>query len=64
MSASVRAVCHHNDIESDAAAYIIEISIKIWVRQYVVYVDLVVSGPIVPWFAVGFVMVEVFFCGV
>ena len=64
MSASVRAVYHHNDFESDAAAYIIEISIKIWVRQLLEYVDLVVSSPIVPWFAVGFVMVEVFFVSV
>ena len=61
MSASVRAVYHHNDFESDAAAYIIEISIKIWVRETLVYVDIVVAGPIVPWFAVGFVMVGVFF---
>ncbi len=64
MSASVRAVYDQNGIESDAAAYIIEISIKIWVGEHLVYVDLVVAGPIVPWFVVGFVMVEVFFCGV
>ena len=64
MSASVRAVYDQNGFESDAAAYIIVISIKIWARQVVVYVDLVVSGPIAPWFAVGFVMVEVFFCSV
>ena len=64
MSASVRAVYDQKGFESDAAAYIIEISIKIWAKQYVVNVDLVVAGPIVPWFDVRFVMVEVFFCGV
>ncbi len=64
MSASVRAVYHHNDFELDAAAYIIEISIKIWVRQYVVYVDLVVTGPIIPWLVVTLIMVEMFFVSV
>ena len=50
MPTTERAAYDQNDVESDAAAYIIEISIKIWVRQYVVYVDLVVAGPTIPWF--------------
>ena len=64
MSASDRAVYHYNDSESAAASYRIEISIKIWVRQYVVSVYIGISGPIVLWFAVGFVMVEMFFVSV
>ena len=64
MSASVRAVYHHNDVDPAAAAYRIGIYIKNWVRHCIVYVDFGSVGPIVPWFAVGFVMVEVFFCGV
>ena len=50
MLATDRAAYDQNDVESDAAAYIIGIYIKNWVRQYVVYVVLVVTGPIVQWF--------------
>ena len=61
MSASVRAVYHHNDLDSTAAAYIIGIYIKNWIRRSVIYHGFGCIGPIVPWFAVGFVMVEMFF---
>lgn len=50
MLATDRAAYDQNDVESDAAAYIIGIYIKNWVRPYVVCVVLVVTGPIVPWF--------------
>ena len=50
MPATDRAANDQNYVESDVAAYIIEIVMKIWVRQYVVHVDLGVAGPIVPWF--------------
>ena len=59
MSLSVRAVYHHNDVDLTAAAYRIGICIKNGVRKDA---DLVVAGPTVPWFADGFVMVEMFFC--
>ena len=61
MSASVRAAYHHNDLDSTAAAYIIGIYIKNWSRQGVIYHGFGCIDPIVPWFAVGFVMVEMFF---
>ena len=50
MPATDRAAYDQNDVESDVVAYIIEISMKIWDRQYVVYVVLGVAGPIVLWF--------------
>ena len=59
-----RAAYDQHDVESDATAYIIEISVKIWVRRCVVYVDLVVSGPIIPWFVVTLIMEEMFFVSV
>ncbi len=52
---------HHNDFESAAAAYRIGISIKNWVTQCVACCDFGCVGPIVPWFADGFVMEAVFF---
>ena len=51
MSASVRAVYHHNEFDSTGAAYRIGICIKNWVREYVVYHAFGGVGPIVPWFA-------------
>ena len=60
MSLAVRAVYHHND----ATAYRIGICIKNEVRHCVVYVDFGNVGPIVAWFAVGFVMEEMFFVSV
>jgi len=64
MSLAVRAVYHHNDADSAATAYRIGIYIKNGVRHYIVYVDFGNVGPIVPWFAVGFVMEEMFFVSV
>ena len=64
MPLAVRAVYHHNDVDSAADAYRIGISMKNGVRDNVVYVDLGDVGPIVPWFAVRIVMVEVFFFSV
>ena len=64
MLTTERAAYDQNDVESDVAAYIIEISIKIWVRQYAVYVDPVVAGPIIPWFFATLIMVEMFFVSV
>ncbi len=61
MSLAVRAVYHHNDVDSAADTYRIGIYIKNVVRDNVVYVDFGEVGPIVPWFAVRIVMVEVFF---
>ena len=43
-----RAAYDQNDVESEIAACIIEISIKFWVRKCVVHVVLGVAGPIVP----------------
>lgn len=51
MSLAARAVYHHNDVDSPAAAYIIGVYIKNEVRQYIDYVDFGDVGPIVPWFA-------------
>ena len=62
MSAVCTPVYHQNDIELDAAANKIGISMKNWVRQCLVYVGLRRMGPITPWFAAGYVMSEVFFC--
>ena len=64
MPATDRAAYDQNDVESDVVAYIIEIFMKIRVRQYVVYVDHGDSGPVVPWFVVRYVMEEMFFVSV
>ena len=64
MSLAVRAAYHHNDIDSAAAAYRIGIYIKNGVSDCVVCVDFGDAGPIVPWFAVIFIMVEMFFFSV
>jgi len=64
MSATVRAVYHLNDVDSAADAYRIGIYIKNGVRDSVTYVDFGDVGPIVPWFAVRFIMVEMFFVSV
>jgi len=64
MSLAVIAVYHHNDADSAATAYRIGIYIKNGVRHVVVYVDFGNVGPIVAWFAVGFVMEEMFFVSV
>jgi len=64
VSLAVIAVYHHNDADSAATAYRIGIYIKNGVRHYVVYVDFGNVGPIVAWFAVGFVMEEMFFVSV
>ncbi len=60
MSTSIRAVYHHINFDSAAAAYIIGIYIKNGVGDNVVYVDFECVGPIVPWFAVRIIMVEMF----
>ena len=60
MSSSIRAVYHHSNFDLAAAAYRIGICIKNGVRDTVVYVDFECIGPIVPWFAVRIIMVEMF----
>ncbi len=64
MSALVRAVYHHNELDLAATAYRIRICVKNWVNQCVVGRFNWGVGPIVPWFTVGFVMVEMFFVSV
>ena len=50
MPATDRAAYDQNYVESGVAADIIEILMKIWVRQCIAHVDSGVAGPIVPWF--------------
>ena len=64
MLATDRAAYDQNDVESDAAAYRIGICIKKWVREYVVYFVLVVTGLIVPWFVDTSSWWRCFLCGV
>ena len=45
----------------DATAYIIGISIKNWVGQCLLSVDVGCMGPTMPWFAFGFGMLEALF---
>ncbi len=45
----------------DATTYIIGISVKNWVKQCLLSVDVGCMGPIMPWFAFGFVMSEALF---
>ena len=47
---------HQNYFELDAAAYIIGISVKSWVRQCLCRVDGGCMGSIMLWFAFGFIM--------
>ena len=54
----IRAVYHHSNFDSAAAAYRIGICIKNGVRDNVVYVGFKCVGPIVSWFAVRIIMVE------
>ena len=58
MSVVVRAVYHKNGVDSTTTAYIIGIYIKNGVGDNVVYVNFECVGPIVPWFAVRIIMVE------
>ena len=52
---------HQNYPDLDAAAYIIGIGMKKWVRQCLLSVDGGCMGSIMPWFAFGFVMSDVLF---
>ena len=47
---------HQNYFELDAAAYIIGISVKNWVRECLLSVDGGYMGSIMLWFAFGFIM--------
>ena len=47
--------------ELDATAYRIGISVKNWVKQCLLSVDVGCMGPIMPWFAFGFVMLDALF---
>ena len=58
------AVYHQNYVELDAVSNKIGISMKNWVGECVVYVDIGCFDPIIPWLVPGFVMVEVFFVSV
>ena len=52
---------HQIYFELDAAAYIIGISVKNWVRQCLLSVDGWCMGSIMLWFAFGFVMSDALF---
>ena len=52
---------HQNYFELDAAAYIIGISVKNWVRECLLSVDGGYMGSIMLWFAFGFVMSDALF---
>ena len=52
---------HQNYPDLDAAAYIIGISTKNWVRQRLLGVGVWCMGPIMSWFVFGFVMSDALF---
>jgi hypothetical protein len=52
---------HKSYLILDATTYIIGISVKNWVKQCLLSVDVGCMGPIMPWFAFGFVMSDALF---
>ena len=53
--------CHKSYPILDATSYIIGISVENWVKQCLLSVDVGCMGPIMPWFAFGFVMSDALF---
>ena len=52
---------HQNYFELDAAAYMIGISVKNWVRECLLSVDVGYMGSIMLWFAFRFIMSDALF---
>jgi hypothetical protein len=61
MCAGVIRKYHQICPDSDAADYKIGISVKKWARQCLFSVDMWRMGPMMSWFALGFVMSDAIF---